>query len=83
MFVLILINIILCGTRAPMVGLSVTLCIYAIFVNKTRLVRVVIVGVFAVIIASNFVSTDSPMMKYVDGVVDIFTTGGENTGEVV
>ena len=80
MFVLILINIILCGTRAPMVGLSVTLCIYALFVNKTRLVRVVIVGVFAVIIASNFVSTDSPMMKYVDGVVDIFTTGGENTG---
>lgn len=80
MFALILINIVLCGTRAPMVGLAVTLCVYALFVNKARLIRVGIVGVVAVIIAGNFVSTDSLMMKYVNGVVDIFTTGGENTG---
>ena len=80
MFALILINLILCGTRAPMVGLAATLCAYAIFVNKAKLIRTVLLGVLAIIIASNFVSNDSPAMKYVNGVVDIFATGGENTG---
>lgn len=80
MFILILMNLILCGTRAPMVGLAVTLCVYALFINKAKLIRVGLLGVFAIIIASNFISTSSPIMKYVNGVVDIFTTGGENTG---
>lgn len=80
MFALILINLILCGTRAPMVGLAATLCVYALFINTAKLIRAVFLGVFALIIASNFIGTDSPAMKYVAGVVDIFTTGGENTG---
>ncbi len=60
-----------------MVGLAATLCAYAIFVNKAKLIRTVLLGVLAIIIASNFVSNDSPAMKYVNGVVDIFATGGK------
>lgn len=80
MFVLILIDLVLCGTRAPMVGLAAALCAYALFVNKAKLIRACLFGITAIIIACNFMTSDSPAMKYVNGVVDIFATGGENTG---
>ena len=80
MFAMILVDIVLCGTRAPIFGLASSVCIYALFASKGKLVRAGLFGLLTIVVAVNFIDSKSPAMKLVNGVVDIFTTGGENTG---
>ena len=80
MFLLILINLVLCGTRAPMVGLMASIAIFALFVNKGKLVRTTLIAILGLLFIVNIVGVDSSVSQYINGVVDIFTTGGQNTG---
>ena len=78
--ILAITNIILCGTRAPMVGLFSMLLMLVLLNSMKKIAQSIVVALFALGIAVNFMGDDSPVTKYLDGVVDIFTTGGQNTG---
>lgn len=77
---LILTNIFLCGTRAPMLGLITSMLSYALFINKGKLISTTLLALFAVIVTVNIVGSNPVVENYVNGVVDLFTTGGKNTG---
>lgn len=78
--VIILINILLCATRAPMFGLIAALCIYALFIKTSKVIKTALITLCAGIFFVNIVGVNDSISQYVSGVADIIMTGGENTG---
>lgn len=78
--ILCITNIFLCATRAPMVGFFSMLLILLSLNSMKKIVQSAVIALFTLGIAVNFIGEDSAITKYIDGVVDIFTTGGQNTG---
>ena len=75
----LLLNIVFTGTRAPILGLMVAICVYYAYFKKSKLITITFIVVPLLFLSINFI--DSPAIKrYVNGVEDLIMTGGENTG---
>ena len=73
-------NIIVCGTRTPFVGFVLMSSLYLFFEDMKKLFRMSLIGAVAGVIAINVLGSNPVVEKYLGGVVDLFTTGGQNTG---
>lgn len=78
-FITVIINLALCGTRAPMVGLIASVCIYMAFLNKRKAVSSILIMATLFFVSANLINDLPYIGKYVDLVSDMFLTGGENT----
>lgn len=77
---LIMTNIVLCATRAPMAGLFFSLGVYLLMERKGTVLKGVISTLLALSLISYFYGTNETIDKYFSGVTDLFLTGSENTG---
>ena len=77
--VIILINILLCATRAPMFGLIAALCVYALFIKTSKVFKSLALVLCSMVIFVNMVGVNDTINQYINGITDIIMTGGENT----
>ena len=77
---MVFVNIVLSATRAPFVGLVAMSALYLFFEDIKKLVRFAMIGGVSVVVLINVFGSNPAVEKYLGGVIDIFTTGGQNTG---
>lgn len=77
---LLLMNIFFCGTRAPFVVLLLSLIVYGFLINKKQMLKSLCLGLPLLVVFIYFLRDIPIVQSYVEGVLDILLTGGENTG---
>ena len=77
---LLLMNIFFCGTRAPFVVLLLSLIVYGFLINKKQMLKSLCLGLPFLVVFIYFLRDIPIVQSYVEGVLDILLTGGENTG---
>lgn len=75
----LLANVVLCGTRSPIFGLTLASLVYFLLESKVRFLKE---SLFVILVASiGFFATypNETINRYIESVEDIIKTGGENT----
>lgn len=81
--ILFILGLLLCivftATRTPLIILILGLCVYYLFQNKAKFVSAILFVGLAFVLFKDILLNNEYIGRYVEGIIDLFLTGGENT----